>query len=261
MLELIRHNLSGFNSHGLNDLNKANLMSRVDTKYVFNIHHLPNILDAVNHEYSVLEIDNRRISRYSSLYYDTNDLLFYSMHQQGRANRHKVRVRHYVDSQEKFVEVKFKNNKKRTIKKRTQIDLNENIYSQRSQEFMADLNVPHYDNLVPSQESSYYRIALASEKRGERVTIDIDLNSRCTFAGKESHHRLPDVVIVEVKQNRISRWTPISKAIRAEGIRKLRYSKYCMGMVLTTAEHELVKINRFKKIFRKVSKISDYTTD
>lgn len=256
MLNAIRATLNSFSAHGLNDLDKAKLMSRVDTKYVFNLEHLNTILEAVVDDYSVLDIDGRRISRYSSLYYDTDDLLFYTMHHQGHANRHKVRVRHYVDSAEKFVEVKFKNNKKKTIKKRTQIALDESVYSDNSQSFMASLNVPHYDELIPCQESSYYRIALASEERGERVTIDVGLRSRSLLNGENIIHEMPDVVIVEVKQSRISRWTPISRAIRDQGIRKLRYSKYCMGMVLTHLEDAQIKTNRFKKIVRKVSNIS-----
>lgn len=257
MLTDIRFALNGFQPHGLNDLNKANLMSRVDTKYVFHISQLPTLLAAVDEDYSVLEIDGRRMSRYSSLYYDTTNLLFYSMHQRGCSNRHKVRVRHYVDSQEKFLEVKFKNNKGRTIKKRREIGMDEAVGSQASREFMAELGVPHHCDLVTSQESNYSRIALASEERGERVTIDVNLHSRLLFEGEENVYAQPDIVIAEVKQNRVSRWTPITKVIRELGIRKSRYSKYCMGMVLTTPNDKEVKKNRFKKIVRRVSTISE----
>lgn len=247
--------LERFEPYGLNDLSNANLMSRVDTKFVFHISKLADLLNAVKDEYSVLSIDDRRISRYSSMYFDTDNLLFYSLHHQGHSNRHKVRIRHYVDSCEKFLEVKFKNNKGRTLKKRCPIDMHETVESERCKEFMQSLGVPHCCELVPSQESNYSRISLASEERSERITIDVNLQNRLLFDRREKVYRQPDIVIAEVKQNKISRWTPVTKVMRSLGIRDSRYSKYCMGMVLTTPDNLEVKKNRFKKIARRVSSI------
>jgi len=256
-LDNIRGVLNSFKSHSLTDLNLATLMSRVDTKYVFHISQLSDLLNAIKNDYSVLEINNRRISQYSSIYFDTDNLLFYSMHHQGRANRHKVRIRHYVDSGEKYLEIKFKNNKGRTIKKRCAIDLNEQIDSEHCRSFMESLGVPQYSELMPSQESTYNRIALACEARGERVTIDVNLKNRLLLDGEGRAYRQPDIVIAEVKQAKASRNTPITEAIRHLGIRKSRYSKYCIGMVLTTPDKSEVKKNRFKKIVRKVSSITE----
>ena len=59
---------------------------------------------------------------YKSLYFDTEDRKFYNDHHNQRVHRHKVRYREYVDSGLVFLEIKCKNNKGKTIKKRLKVD-------------------------------------------------------------------------------------------------------------------------------------------
>ena len=66
--------------------------------------------------------DNCYIQDYRSLYYDTVDRQFFLDHHNERVNRYKVRFREYVNSGLSFLEVKCKNNKKKTIKNRIQVD-------------------------------------------------------------------------------------------------------------------------------------------
>ena len=101
----------------LEEMESVKLMDRVDTKYVFPFSQLPHILDEMKSYYRLLDINNIRMHRYESLYYDTNDFQLYAKHQSGRLNRYKLRFRKYVDSNGlTFFEIKFKNNKGRTIK-------------------------------------------------------------------------------------------------------------------------------------------------
>ena len=62
--------------------------------------------------------DGKLIHDYKSLYYDTEDWKFYLDHHNGRVNRNKIRFREYVGSKLTFLEIKLKNNKGKTIKKR-----------------------------------------------------------------------------------------------------------------------------------------------
>ena len=51
--------LATFDSHGLQDLNTANLMNRVDSKFLLLLSFLPDLLLQLNSYYSVLEIDEK----------------------------------------------------------------------------------------------------------------------------------------------------------------------------------------------------------
>ena len=102
-----------FNSIQLDELANVRLMSRIDTKYVFNVSRLPGILDEVTAGYVMLEIDGEKEQAYETIYYDSSAYDMYTNHHNGKLNRYKVRVRKYVSTQQKFLEVKFKNNKRR----------------------------------------------------------------------------------------------------------------------------------------------------
>ena len=93
-------------------------MNRIDTKFAFNENFLPELLDLLKPYYNCLQIENKQIANYQTLYYDTSDLMLYYKHHNGSLNRYKVRQRTYLDSNLCFLEVKFKNNKGRTIKER-----------------------------------------------------------------------------------------------------------------------------------------------
>ena len=76
------------------------------------------ILDRIHDRYFVQFNEGRRIADYNTLYYDTPDLKMYIAHHDRKLNRQKLRARIYVDSGIAFCEVKNKNNKGRTKKKR-----------------------------------------------------------------------------------------------------------------------------------------------
>jgi len=94
------------------------LMNRTDTKFVFRADRLPDFLNSIKSEYRILNINDKRASKYETLYFDTPDFKLYKEHHRGKASMYKVRHRIYVDSQLHYFEIKFKNNKGRTIKNR-----------------------------------------------------------------------------------------------------------------------------------------------
>ena len=66
-------------------------MDRVDTKFLLPAVSAPGILASLADGYRVLEVSERRLSRYSTRYFDTPDLRLYHAHHAGRGRRYKVR--------------------------------------------------------------------------------------------------------------------------------------------------------------------------
>ena len=64
----------------LDEMNGVSLMRRVDTKYVIHRAQLPTVLAAVSTRYAILEIEGRRVMRYTSQYFDTAAFRFYRDH-------------------------------------------------------------------------------------------------------------------------------------------------------------------------------------
>lgn len=111
-------NLNQFNNINLEDLNQVKLLNRKDTKYIFHENNLPNLLNKLSSSFKILEINNKRKFFYESIYFDTDDFMFYNQHHNEKRSRFKVRFRKYDATNNVFFEIKKKNNKNRTIKKR-----------------------------------------------------------------------------------------------------------------------------------------------
>ena len=123
-----RINLDKFQPISLEEMDAVSLMKRVDTKFIFNIKILPQLLENIHKEYRVLEINKNRVMTYKSNYFDTPNSDLYLMHHNGKAKRVKIRIRNYVESNLFFLEVKKKFNKGNTEKSRIRIDsLNEDL--------------------------------------------------------------------------------------------------------------------------------------
>lgn len=239
-------------SHGLNDLNNAKLMNRIDTKFIMPSALLPKLFDVLDDDYSALQIGSARCFRYESTYFDTEDFRFYRMHHNGKLNRHKVRVRRYVDSDCQFLEVKLKNNKKRTIKKRIPIENYDLDNLQEHLAFLRSAKVPMAGQLQPCLHNKYQRIALANEARGERLTIDIKLANKVADDG-EVQVPLDNIAIIELKQGRLDRSSPFFSVARDFRLRPSGFSKYCMGMTLALKDRFDWKHNRFKPVLRRLA--------
>lgn len=245
--------LQSMPSHGLDDLSNAKLMNRIDTKFIMPASLLPRVFDVLDEDYSALEIDDARCFRYESTYFDTEDFRFYRMHHNGKLNRHKVRVRRYVDSDCQFLEVKLKNNKKRTIKKRIAIDRHDLTDLHDYLPFLRSLKVPAAEQLRPCLHNCYQRIALANEARGERLTIDIKLANEVAD-GEQLQVPVNNIAIIELKQSRLDRSSPFFAIARDFRLRPSGFSKYCMGMTLALKDHTEWKFNRFKPVLRRLAR-------
>ena len=242
----IRRELDPLDAISLPEMDDAALMNRVDTKFVFGEGCLIELLRRVRPEYRILEIDGQRDFRYETLYFDTSQRQCYLQHHNGKVNRQKYRIRKYQSSGRCFLEVKKKNGKGRTDKRRMAISAVDEIlpphHKAFSREATGSLPVRR-----PEMWTCFSRLSLVNRSRPERVTIDRDL----TFRDERSHRRLPGLVIVEVKQERDDRSTPVREYLRGLSVRPTRVSKFCLGSMLLTPG---LKYNRFKEAWLAIKK-------
>jgi hypothetical protein len=251
-MQEINTSLDKFTSIGLVKLDTVKLLDRIDTKYVFERNKLSAILKVLMDYYYVLEVNGQRLSEYSSLYFDTPDFNLYHDHQTGRLSRFKIRYREYIKSGIKYFEIKYKNNKRRTIKYRV---LQDNISSHISDS--AEIFLREKTSYIPQKLAAklwvnYSRITLMSKKEFERVTIDLNLS----FRSVDSSKNFPNIVIAEVKQIKAGK-SYFKYLMKLNKIRPASLSKYCLGIVNL---YENVKKNNFKTKLKMITKLQNGVT-
>lgn len=244
------HILSSFDPISLAEMDSVKLQNRTDTKYIFNIHLLPNILNDISVNYAILSIKNKRTNYYQTLYYDSPELKSYLQHHNEKANRTKVRFRKYIDSNLTFLEVKNKNNKGRTIKSRVEVqDIPTNLTNEQLN-FIAENSTINSKQLSPKLWNSFTRITLVHKSDNERLTIDFDLSFKLfDFSVEKSVKHL---VIAEIKQEKATANSDFIRAIKKYHIRKSGISKYCVGTAMLNSN---VKKNNFKERILKINKL------
>ncbi len=230
---------------------KAAMLERLDNKYVVTADVLQQALPELARLFDILEIDGHRAFTYDTCYFDDDRSGCYHDHHQGRRRRIKVRVRRYVDAKLCFVEVKLKDKRGVTVKKRLPVAYEQ--YGALDAAALAHVEKSHQDlygeafgrSLAPVLEMSYSRITLVARQGGERMTIDrgicfLRLGDRCETD--------PDVFVVETKS---AKGNGVADAV----LRALHQhptdgcSKYCVGMGATGA---VQRINRFRPALRKL---------
>lgn len=231
--------IDSLESISLAEMDSVALMNRVDTKFVLDREVLTELIEQVSSEYRVLEVEGVRISPYATLYFDTPQLDCYIDHHNGKLNRRKFRMRKYVTSGISFLEVKVKNNRGRTDKRRVAMADIEEVMSPESEDFIRSVT-GESPELKPQIWTHFTRVTLVNRHEAERVTIDWNLD----FRSPDAATQLPNIVIAEIKQESDNRWTPVRQQLRNLTIRPMRISKYCLGSMLLRPD---LKHNRFKK--------------
>ena len=241
----------------LEEMSAIKLMNRTDTKFVTSVPVLARLLELARAEYRAQQTAGTRLSPYRTLYFDTPECDMYIAHQNGHLNRQKVRVRSYVSSGLHFLEVKTKDNHKRTHKKRVTLSVDDQqawpALVQASQGDISDFLTQRlrYDHttLVPTLENEFSRITLVNRACTERLTIDTGLQfvNRVTRCRRE----MTGLVIIELKRDGLQP-SPILDLLRQLRIKPHGFSKYCMGMAFTDPR---LKQNRFKERMRSVERI------
>lgn len=240
--------LDTYESTTLEALGNA-LLSREEFKFVLHQSALIDILQQVRPHYQVLEVNGKRIHHYTTTYYDQDNQMYLD-HHNGRANRYKIRVRGYENGTH-FLEVKEKTNKGKTVKKRYPTSLAAPFRNGEA-EHVAKHSPYNVNKLAHTLNNAYDRITLMSNDPLEKCTIDFNLEY--TVDGQHIH--MDDLVIIEIKQPKLTVNSPLYKALKAAGIYPTPMSKYCTGRAL--ADHSL-KQNRFKPLLGRIKTITKST--
>lgn len=233
-------------------MDTVKLMDRTDTKYVFVSEQLSGFLEQLKNDYRVLDVNGHRISRYESLYFDTKNFDLYHNHHRGKPSRFKIRCRKYVESQLNFFEVKFKNNRGRTIKDRVKQQEIDGLIQDHAEILLKEKTPMLPGDLEAKLWVNYSRITLVNIHSPERVTIDIDL----TFKNDEQDITIDNLVIAEVKQDKAV-ISPFIKLMKKHHIREGSISKYCYGVINL---FDKIKHNNFKPSLILLKKILYGTT-
>lgn len=242
----IQSAINMFEGITLAQMDSVKLMNRTDRKYWFNTSYLEEILSEIRDDYYALQIDSERSMPYATRYYDTDDDQMYMNHHRGKLNRYKIRRRSYESTQSSFLEVKFKNNKGRTIKKRIEADYDNGDFDAAEDNFITRKSPYCGEQLHEVLVNSFNRLMLVSKDMRERCTIDQELR----FISNGVEIKLEGLVVVEVK----SEGRAPSNIISAMNRRRLRpsgFSKYCMGRSITDP---LLRNSRFRMKHRYIEK-------
>ena len=67
---MISNNLINFSPISLKEMDNVSLLKRVDTKFLTTEKKLLEILSLISSDYNILDIDDKRLMEYSTLYFD-----------------------------------------------------------------------------------------------------------------------------------------------------------------------------------------------
>jgi hypothetical protein len=250
-LDLLHKTLNTFDPISLEEMDSVMLMDRMDSKYVFRQERLEPFLEELKNTYRVLEINLHRISRYESIYFDTKKFDLYHHHHNDRANRYKIRFRKYVESGLNFFEIKFKNNKGRTVKKRINHHLMEETIHGSTEKFLHDHTHLTSNQLEAKLNINFFRITLVNRLSPERVTIDFHLKFKNGLSEKNINH----LIIAETKQEKSGR-SEFVRLMKQNHIIEGSLSKYCYGI---STLYEELKNNNFKPQLKRFNKLTNAT--
>ena len=245
---LFQYLLNDLQTVSLEELDNVKLLDRQDTKFVFNQIYLPLILDKIKPFYRILEINNERVFTYDNTYFDTDHFLFYNQHHNGNKKRFKIRSRKYSSSNQSFFEIKIKNNKDRTVKKRLPIDGINKYLGEQEKDLVSEIIGLPPNQITPKLNVQFSRITLTDNSFNERLTIDTNISAK-NGSGSKIFNQL---VISEIKQKKYDPKSDFIQILRNLKIQEMRFSKYCMGMLHVNKE---IKYNRFKPKLLRINKI------
>lgn len=227
---------------------EAELLTRVDRKYLLPSGAAEEILESASSRARVLEISRRREFGYDSVYFDTEDHVSYRLTAQRRRRRFKLRTRCYLDTGSAFLELKTKSGRGSTVKNRISYDPVDRMrVTDAGRAYLRPLLQAHghdpllVDRMRPSLVSQYRRATLLLPD-GSRATIDTELR------WSDAHGRtvaLHDQVILESK----SAGPPslLDRALWRAGHRPSGISKFGVG---SAALHPELPSNKWARTLR-----------
>lgn len=233
---------------------EAALLTRVDRKYLVPLEVAGALATEHAPAFRALEIDGQRSFAYASTYFDahassadTDTWLGYHAAATGRRHRFKVRTRTYLDSGERFLEVKTRTGRGANVKQRVPLSPHaatgmEHTLDATShafvEEVLAEAHYPHPVGALHPVLSTRYRRSTLLHESGARVTVDTDLawkgeGADATEAmerGLRGRRARTRFAVIETKSpagaGAVDRW------LWRKGYRPARISKYATGLAL-----------------------------
>jgi hypothetical protein len=247
----IKSVISQYDPISLEEMDQVRLMRRTDTKFVFNLKYLPHLLGKAADRYMMVEIAGEREQIYHTTYFDTSNYDMYQLHHNGKLNRHKVRIRKYLYTQQEFLEIKRKNNKGETVKTRIEHAHPGLVPGIVDKGRFIENNTPYQSHaLAPTLGNNFIRLTLVNKDFSERITLDYQLSF--TDLKYNNQSAPSEICIAEIKKGRYNKTSPFIHLLRQMGINSMGFSKYCMGLAMLNPE---VKNNLFKQKIRSIVKV------
>ncbi|MGW0706643.1 polyphosphate polymerase domain-containing protein [Streptomyces sp. NPDC002643] len=234
---------------GLDELvERAELLTRVDRKYMLPATELPFVIGGLEEDIRVLEVEGQRRFAYRSIYFDTPDMDGYLGAARRRRRRFKLRVRTYVEADRHYFEVKTRGPRGTTVKQRVPYEGDPWRLSPEARAYADEtLGAAGIDarrfRLVPTLTTGYRRTTLFLPGSGSRVTVDTDL----TWALPDGTElRTPERTIVETKAGRAG--STADRLLWSLGHRPCPVSKYGTGLAALRPD---LPANRWLPVLRR----------
>lgn len=248
MADAVKNIVDAMRPITLDEMDSVKLLNRTDTKYVFRRSQLMDVLAEIAPNYAALHINGTPYQDYKTTYFDTADDQMYLAHQNGKLNRYKVRHRTYLSTGAEFLEIKYKNNKRRTKKKRVEFSFSSPLIE--ANEFIKKHCPYSGEELFPKTLVEYTRLTLVDLIHGERCTVDTNLIITNCITGEKAD--FSHICIIELKRDKSSAVSYMQSALLKNRIFKRGMSKYAIG---TAVVYKNIKKNRFKKKIRYIEKL------
>lgn len=210
---------------GLLDLRR--LQKRFDRKYLISIEDVTGLLTALRASHGVLMAGERRLARYRTTYFDTEQRRAFHDHRRGRPRRAKVRTRTYVDRDLAVLEVKHRTGRGTTEKARQVRDLQAGALSPDELQWLVD-QVDWARDITPVASNEFLRLTVLGLDQVERITVDLQVQ----FALGDRQVGLHNTAVVEIKTPTRGQPSTAVDWLYQRGLRPTGFSKYCAGSVL-----------------------------
>ncbi len=230
---------------------KAGMLERIDNKYIVSQHVLSQAVPELAEHFDMLDIDGARDFTYDTCYFDDDAKRCYFDHHQSRKKRVKVRMRKYLEADLCFVEVKLKDRRGTTIKKRLRCDPSGfGVLDETAQEFIKSVYFDLYrrqftQHIVRSLDMQYKRLTLVAKDGGERMTLDNELR----FFNNGNDQAIDGALfVIEAKSAK-------GNGIADRILRRLHQhptkhvSKYCTGLATM---RDGLKYNNFRRALKRL---------